>query len=317
MVSGETISGDAGKITNIFNDYNSDISALNSGIWEGNSKENAISQMQNFVSQFQNTIKSQMSNFESAVRKYDDYKKAKANKIQAENNRKREIENARVSNREANTSSYDREINSCTEKMNKLKPEIRELLSDVKSSKLDIEATAIEPGTFSLGDFVNYYQGDYRHVAYGSGSIANCGCGPTSMSMVLTYLTGEKIDPPKAAQFATNRGHYVWGAGTGWGYFADISKQYGIECEQSGPNANKLINDLANGKTMIMSMGPGHFTNNGHFIVLRGLTQSGKVIVADPASRERSAQVWDVGTIISESKAMWSFEGDNLKDFVI
>lgn len=317
MVSSSTVSGDAGKIKEIFSDYSSQISTLSSGIWEGNSKENAVSQMQNFVSQFENTINSQMSDFGSAVDKYDEYKKAKEKKEEAEKSRSREIENARAANRDANTTSYDNEISTCDEKMRKLKPEITELLSSIKSSKLDIEATAIEPGSFSLGDFVNYYQGDYGNVSYGSGSIANCGCGPTSMSMVLTYLTGETVDPPEAAAYATKRGHYVWGAGTSWAYFDDIADKYGIECEQSSPSANKLVNDLSNGKTMIMSMGPGHFTSAGHFIVLRGLTSDGKIIVADPASRERSSQVWGVNTVVGESKQMWTFDSDNLNEFVI
>lgn len=29
-------------------------------------------------------------------------------------------------------------------------------------------------------------------------------------------------------------------------------------------------------------MGKGHFTNNGHFIVLRGITENGKILVNDP-----------------------------------
>ncbi len=317
MVSSSTISGDAGKIKEIFSDYSNYISTLNSGIWEGRSQENAISQMQNFLSQFQNTINTQMSNFESAVSKYNEFQKAKQKKEEATKAMEREIQNANAADREPNTTSYKTEITNAEEVMRRLKPEITQLLSTVKSAKLDIEATAIEPGTFTLGDFVNYYQGDYSNVSYGSGSIANCGCGPTSMSMVLTYLTGETVDPPAAAAYATNRGHYVWGSGTSWEYYADIASNFGIECEQSEPNANKLVEDLSNGKTMIMSMAPGHFTRGGHFIVLRGLTPDGKIIVADPASRERSSRVWDVSTVVGESKQMWSFSGDNLKEFVI
>ena len=317
MVSSSTISSDAGKIKDIFKDYESNISTLDSGIWEGNSKENAVSQMKNFISQFEGTINNQMSNFELSVSKYNEYKEAKQDKEQAENNRRREIENARAMNRPANTSSYDYEINRCSEKMHTLKSEITELLTDVKKNKLDIEVKPIDPGTFTLGDFINYFQGDYSNVRYGSGSIASCGCGPTAMAMVLTYLTGENVKPPETASFAARNGHYVWGAGTAWSFFASIAKKYGIGCEKSGPNTNKLINDLKNGKIMIMSMGPGHFTKNGHFIVLRGITSDGKIIVADPNSRERSKQVWDVGTIIRESRQMWSFVGDNLKEFVI
>ncbi len=318
MVSSSTISSDAGKIKEIFSDYSSQISTLSSGIWEGKSKESAVSQMQNFVSQFEGVINSQMSNFESAVSKYEEYKKAKENKETAENNRSREIENARAADRDADTGKYDADIKKYEEDMRKLKQEINKLLDSVKSSKLDIEATAIEPGTFTLGEFVNYYQGDYGNVSYGYGtSIANAGCGPTSMSMVLTYLTGETVDPPTAAAYSLNHGHRVEGYGTSWHYFADISKQYGISCEQSDPSAQKLINDLSSGKTMIMSMAPGHFTKGGHFIVLRGLTSDGKVIVADPASRERSNMVWDVSTVVGESKQMWTFDADNLQDFVI
>ena len=317
MVSSGTVSGDASKISSIFSDYSSQISTLSSGIWEGNSKENAIQQMENFVDQFENVINTQMSNFESALDKYEDYKDAKEEKEQAENDRNREIENAKAADRPANTSSYDSKIESCDKKMKELKPEITKLLSEVKSAKLDIEATAIEPGSFSLGDFINYYQGDYGNVAFGDGSIANCGCGPTSMSMVLSYLTDENVDPVEAAKYCSSHGQYVPGAGTAWSYFDMISDDYGIECEQSASSVNKVVGDLEDDKTIIMSMGPGHFTSGGHYIVLRGLDSNGKVIVADPASRERSNVTWDPGLIVNESKQMWSFTGDKLNQFVI
>lgn len=32
---------------------------------------------------------------------------------------------------------------------------------------------------------------------------------------------------------------------------------------------------------VIAIMAPGHFTTTGHFIVLRGITEEGKVLVAD------------------------------------
>ena len=47
-------------------------------------------------------------------------------------------------------------------------------------------------------------------------------------------------------------------------------------------------------------MGPGHFTDTGHFIVLRGVTKDNKILVADPISRTRSLQEWDSELIISE-----------------
>ena len=54
-------------------------------------------------------------------------------------------------------------------------------------------------------------------------------------------------------------------------------------------------------------MGKGHFTNNGHFIVLRGITENGKILVNDPNSREKSNKEWSVSIIVSEAKGAWSF----------
>ena len=59
---------------------------------------------------------------------------------------------------------------------------------------------------------------------------------------------------------------------------------------------------LREGKVVITSMGKGHFTNNGHFIVLRGITENGKILVNDPNSREKSNKEWSVSIIVSEAK---------------
>ena len=50
-------------------------------------------------------------------------------------------------------------------------------------------------------------------------------------------------------------------------------------------------------------MGKGHFTNGGHFIVLRGVTLDGRILVADPNSRERSLASWDPQLILDELSA--------------
>jgi predicted double-glycine peptidase len=49
-------------------------------------------------------------------------------------------------------------------------------------------------------------------------------------------------------------------------------------------------------------MGKGHFTSSGHFIVLRGITETGKILVADPASKRRSEQEWDFDIILTEAQ---------------
>lgn len=49
-------------------------------------------------------------------------------------------------------------------------------------------------------------------------------------------------------------------------------------------------------------MGKGHLTSSGHFIVLRGITEEGKILVADPISIKRSEQEWDLSVILNEAR---------------
>ena len=49
-------------------------------------------------------------------------------------------------------------------------------------------------------------------------------------------------------------------------------------------------------------MGRGTFTTGGHFMLLRGITKNKKVLIADPASFNRSKKKWALSLIQSESK---------------
>ena len=306
MISSGTVSGDASSVESLFSSYSNSMSALESdSVWEGKSKQNALSQTKKFVSDFSPKIKSQMQKFADAIDKYDKYKELKE-KIEKE---KEAIETAKSNDPDADVSTSESNIKEWEEEKKKLKEEIEKALKEVESQKLEVQTAQIELESFTLGNFTNYYQGDYRNVSYGYGtSIASAGCGPTSMAMVLTYLTGETVDPPTAANYSLNHGYRVEGNGTDWDYFPAIAKNYNINCDSYEPSASKIRSELASGKTMIMSMGPGNFTRQGHFIVLRGITSDGQIIVADPASRERSSQVWSADLIADQAKNMWSFD---------
>jgi hypothetical protein len=62
-----------------------------------------------------------------------------------------------------------------------------------------------------------------------------------------------------------------------------------------------MVDALADGKLVVAIMAKGHFTNSGHFIVLRGVTAEGKILVADPANYTRSQQAWDLAIILNEA----------------
>ena len=57
---------------------------------------------------------------------------------------------------------------------------------------------------------------------------------------------------------------------------------------------------LSGGRIAVALMSRGHFTSTGHFILLRGVTLEGNILVADPNSRQRSLQEWDASLILNE-----------------
>ena len=85
-----------------------------------------------------------------------------------------------------------------------------------------------------------------------------------------------------------------------------VSEDFGLECVSLPPeeaSSDLVTQHLAAGQLIVALMGPGHFTNGGHFIVLRGVTLEGSILVADPASQERSLTTWDLELILEELSA--------------
>ena len=136
-------------------------------------------------------------------------------------------------------------------------------------------------------EFVYYKQGDYGN-AYAGETIAAAGCGPTAAAMVLTYLTGDEVNPPTTAAYSTQHGFAVDHAGTTESLFPSIGKAYGLNVQKESQTASNIVNSLKEGNVIIAHMGPGEFTKGGHYIVLRGLNEQGQVLVADPANPARN-----------------------------
>lgn len=81
----------------------------------------------------------------------------------------------------------------------------------------------------------------------------------------------------------------------------ETAEAFGLEAESWQKfTAEELCRDLALGYIFVALMGPGHFTANGHFILLRGITLEGKVLVADPNSRDRSLMAWEPQLLLDE-----------------
>ena len=155
-------------------------------------------------------------------------------------------------------------------------------------------------------EVIYYNQLDERwaDTMYGtSGTIGEAGCGPTAMAIVTSTLTGTPHDPVELSEWAVANGHRCEGNGSYPSLIPAAAEAYGLSWESVPPdNPQVMVDALADGKLVVAIMAKGHFTSSGHFIVLRGVTAEGKILVADPASRKRSEQEWDLSIILDEAR---------------
>ena len=141
----------------------------------------------------------------------------------------------------------------------------------------------------------------YANEPYGTDNIGGYGCGPTSMSIVVSSLTSETVDPIEMAEWAYENGGWCSKSGSYHSLIPNAAKAWGLPvegCTASEPQ--RILDALADGKLVVALMLKGHFTTGGHFIVLRGV-QDGKILVADPASYSRSQKLWDFSIILNEA----------------
>lgn len=157
----------------------------------------------------------------------------------------------------------------------------------------------------------HYLQTDYGNIPYGGSSISSSGCGPTSFAMVASYLTGTNITPPDAVAWCGNS-YYEPGVGTRWSYFQAAAKHFNCGRVIQTSDANIVLSALSEGRPVISSQHAGLFTSNGHFIVLRGITANGKILVNDPNDSSNKNYINREFDMMSEihatANAYWIFD---------
>ncbi len=170
------------------------------------------------------------------------------------------------------------------------------------------DAYAQDQNTYLTGgslEVVYYYQKgeQWADQPYGTDDIGGYGCGPTSMAMIVSSLRQETVDPVEMADFCYKSGYWAKGQGSYLSIVNGVADAYSLNCTALAPNQlNKetLLTHLAGGDLAVALMHKGHFTTGGHFIVLRGVTLEGQILVADPNSLERSLVPWDPEIILNE-----------------
>lgn len=152
------------------------------------------------------------------------------------------------------------------------------------------------------------YDERWAKEQYGDDSMSKTGCGPTCLSMVYCYLTGDaSMHPGKMAEWAEQEGFYAYGTGTRWSLMDDGAEELGLEAHTEDLSEQTIVDELSSGHVIICSVAPGDFTTEGHFIVLAGLNNDGTVKVNDPNSKKRSGKEWEVERILPQIKQFWVY----------
>lgn len=176
---------------------------------------------------------------------------------------------------------------------------------DIKDFQIDLSEEALADSVPLL------MQWDKRwgYCRYGSGLIGYTGCGPTCLSMVSLFLTGnEKYTPQYIAEYAEREGYYVRGSGTSWELMSSGCKEFGLKATELPLDESAITTALDRGQPIICAMRRGDFTDSGHFIVITGYDREG-LRINDPNSRERSEKRWEFSQIKYQIRNLWAFQG--------
>lgn len=171
-------------------------------------------------------------------------------------------------------------------------------------------------------EFKFYYQTDYPDVAFcgakdwkegcpsdGKNTICTSGCGVTSYAMVIATLsdTENTFDPIAANDEATSSGGCVIEGGTNNNLFTNIANNHSGFTYENIPvtldGAQQVLEALKNGGLVVANVqAASPFTNGGHWIVIRGITEEGMVKVADPnSSTITTTEVYDINDFINNN----------------
>lgn len=172
----------------------------------------------------------------------------------------------------------------------------------VKEHTIDLTEEA------SMDSVPLFVQWDKRwgYEKYSGNFFAASGCGPTTLSMVVVYLTHNRDASPIAvAKYSKEAGYSVDGSGSSWTLISEGCRHYGVKAKTVALDESRMKAELDAGHPIVVNVGPGDFTDTGHFMVITGYDDEG-FSINDPNSIEKSGKRWLFKNISSQIRAVWS-----------
>ena len=172
----------------------------------------------------------------------------------------------------------------------------------VKEHTIDLTEEA------SMDSVPLFVQWDKRwgYEKYSGNFFAASGCGPATLSMVVVYLThNREASPIAVAKYSKEAGYSVDGSGSSWTLISEGCRHYGVKAKAVALDESRMKAELDEGHPIVVNVGPGDFTDTGHFMVITGYDDEG-FSINDPNSIEKSGKRWLFKNISSQIRAVWS-----------
>lgn len=161
----------------------------------------------------------------------------------------------------------------------------------------------------AMGPMIYYNQGDSRwadHLYGGEDRLSRYGCGPTSVSMLISSFSqeGGGLSPVEVADWAAEHGYHASQSGSRHTLIKDALSHYGFTVESVTQYTPQTAADLLkSGHILTALVKKGTFTKSaGHFILITRLLENGNVQIADPNSYKNSQKEWSLELLLSELK---------------
>ena len=146
----------------------------------------------------------------------------------------------------------------------------------------------------------------WGYITYNGGMMGYGGCGPTTLSMVVLYLTRDASATPAAvAAYAESAGYCVPGSGSTWSLIKEGCEHYGLHASEVAMVENRIRDKLDEGCPVVVNVGPGDFTDSGHYMVIVGYDDQG-FIINDPNSRTNSEKRWTFDQLNGQVRNLWA-----------
>ena len=148
------------------------------------------------------------------------------------------------------------------------------------------------------------YQDDYTQALFEYNgyprSVSSSGCGAACVSMVIDLLAPHIDQTPETLLLWAYNHELYTGSGLSINTLIEMLNTFELDGKLIGKHPKRIRTALRAGEPLIAYMGPGIFTNSGHYIVIAGIDKVDQVFVIDPNSKILSNQWYSLDVIFKE-----------------